>query len=54
MTQFQAEQGQGDADRPDHDDRYRQADVHRAEGEADREVVDAERQAGDQQRPEPR
>jgi hypothetical protein len=52
LAQFQAEQRQRDADRPDDDDRHRQADVQRAEGETDREVVDAQRQPGDQQPPE--
>lgn len=51
VTKLQADQGQGDADRADDDRGNGEVDVVGAQDEADREVVDAQRDPGDQQLP---
>src|ERR1700746_2302338 len=50
-AQFQADQRHSDADSTDHYGGHGQADVVGAQGEADGEVVDAQRYPGDQQPP---
>src|SRR5215831_12643199 len=52
-AQLQPDQGQGDADGTDDDRGDGEADVERAQSEADREIVDAQRRPGDQQPPGP-
>jgi hypothetical protein len=41
-AKFQAEQGHGDTDGADHHGRHYQADAEGAQGEADREIIDAQ------------
>src|SRR5215471_9093799 len=53
VAEFQADQGQGNADHGDDDRGHGQVDVEGAQREADREVVDAQRRPGDQQPPGP-
>src|SRR5215469_11572666 len=49
VAQLQADQRQGDADPADNDGRHSDADVIGAQGEPDREIVDAQRCPGDEQ-----
>src|SRR5271165_2551545 len=50
-TEFESGQGQADADRADYDSGGNKAHMIGTEGEADREVVDAERGTGDDKPP---
>ena len=50
---FSPIQGQGDADRADDQGGHGQVDVVGAQGEADCQVVDAQRDPGDQQPADP-
>jgi hypothetical protein len=53
VTKLQPDQGQGDADRADGDRGHGEIHVVGAQGEADREIVDAQGESGDQQPPGP-